>query len=101
MTITTDQPPEEIQVPVWWKNGGILTRRDALDMEHPESTYNYIKNVLNLNPEDYGCYLFDSERYMARKNIESLYAAEAAGYINNKQLEIMVRDISEQYLDEW
>lgn len=46
----------EIQVPVWYKNGGMWIRRDSLEPDHPESTFNYIKNVLNKNPEDYGYY---------------------------------------------
>lgn len=47
---------EELSVPVWYSNGGMMVRRDALDPAHPESTYNYIKNVLGKDPEDYGYY---------------------------------------------
>lgn len=46
----------EIEVPVWYKNGGMWIRRECLEPEHPESTYNYIKNTLGLDPEDYGYY---------------------------------------------
>jgi hypothetical protein len=47
--------PKSIDVPVWWDMGnGTSVRRDALPGNHPECTYNYIKNVLNLDPEDYG-----------------------------------------------
>ena len=45
----------EIEVPVWCKSGGMMIRRDALEPEHPDSTYSYIKNM-GLNPEDYGYY---------------------------------------------
>lgn len=47
---------EEIEVPVWHKNGGMWVRRDCLEPEHPASYYNYIKNELGLDPEDYGYY---------------------------------------------
>lgn len=47
---------EEIQVPVWHKNGGMWIRRDCLDSTHPASYFNYIKNELGLDPEDYGYY---------------------------------------------
>lgn len=46
----------EIKVPVWTSSGGMRVRRDSLEPEHPESTYNYIKNVLGKDPEDYGYY---------------------------------------------
>ena len=46
--------PKEITIPAWYKTGHIMYRRDALPIEHPESTYSYIKNVLNLDPLDYG-----------------------------------------------
>jgi hypothetical protein len=46
--------PSEISVPEWWHNGRWLIRRDALEPEHPESTYGYIKRVLGLRPEEYG-----------------------------------------------
>lgn len=49
---------DTIEVPEWWSNGGgMMYRRDALEPEHPESTYNYIKNVLNKIPEEYGYYI--------------------------------------------
>jgi urease alpha subunit len=47
---------DEIQVPVWTSGLGIRVLRDSLHPEHPDSTYNYIKNVLGKNPEDYGYY---------------------------------------------
>lgn len=58
-----------ISVPVWWKNGGMLVNRDALPAEHPESTYNYIKNVLKLNPADYG--VFTEREEMIRNELAS------------------------------
>ena len=52
------QNDETIEVPVWTSGGGgMRVLRDSLDPEHPESTYNYIKNVLNKIPEDYGYYI--------------------------------------------
>ncbi len=46
---------EEISIPVWWSPGrGMMYNRDCLPIDHPESTYNYIKNVLGLSPEKYG-----------------------------------------------
>ena len=55
--------PETISVPVWWNTGGGgLINRECLESDHPESRYSYIKNVLGLNPEDYGCYSDDSRR---------------------------------------
>jgi len=46
---------EELEIPVWWNNGsGIIRRRDALPINHPEHTYNYVKRVFNVDPEDYG-----------------------------------------------
>lgn len=45
-----------IEVPVWYSNGSMMIKRDALDPSHPESTYNYIRNVLGKTPEDYGYY---------------------------------------------
>lgn len=50
-----DNLQEKIQVPVWWVPGnGMMYNRDCLSPDHPESTYNYIKNKLGLNPKDYG-----------------------------------------------
>lgn len=47
---------DEIQIPVWTTSGSLRVRKDSLDPEHPDSTYNYILNTLNLTPEDYGYY---------------------------------------------
>lgn len=47
--------PESIDIPVWWEMGnGRSLRRDSLPSDHPECTYNYVKNVLRVDPEDYG-----------------------------------------------
>lgn len=46
--------PDEISIPVWWRGGGMMYRRDCLPEDHPEHTYNYIKRVLGLEPEKYG-----------------------------------------------
>jgi hypothetical protein len=59
---TNVERPQEISVPVWWNRGnGHLLRRSCLPEDHPESTYNYIKNVLKLKPEDYGYFLNQAE----------------------------------------
>lgn len=59
---------DEISVPVWYSNGGgMMVRRDCLEPEHPESTYNYIKNVLGKTPENYGyhaCQLHEEQLYL-------------------------------------
>lgn len=47
---------DEIDVPVWYRGGTMMVRRDALPVEHPESTYNYIKNVLGRTPEEFGVF---------------------------------------------
>jgi len=44
----------EIEIPVWWSHGGMMYRRDCLPIDHPEHTYNYIKDQLGLVPEEYG-----------------------------------------------
>jgi len=44
-----------IEVPIWWKSGGgMMYRRDCLPPDHPEHTYNYIKRLFRVDPEDYG-----------------------------------------------
>jgi len=55
MTITK-VPPLEIDIPVWWKSGGMLYNRDCLDSNHPEHPYNYIKRTYGVDPELYGIY---------------------------------------------
>lgn len=48
---------DPIEVPEWYKpGGGMMYRRSCLPSNHPESEYNYIKNVLKKTPEDYGVY---------------------------------------------
>ena len=47
--------PKEIKVP-WYKNGIMMANRSFLPPSHPESEYNYIKNVLGLPPEEYGVF---------------------------------------------
>lgn len=55
---------DTIDIPVWWVQNGRWFRRDCLDSNHPESTYNYIKNVLKLDPEKYGVYTDRQKRIM-------------------------------------
>lgn len=48
---------EIIEIPYWWtRPNGSMIARFSLPWDHPESDYSYIKNVLNLIPEDYGIY---------------------------------------------
>jgi len=55
---------EQIEVPVWFSNGsGISYRRDSLSIDNPEHTYNYMKNVMGVVPEDYGILHPDTEKY--------------------------------------
>jgi len=44
----------EISVPVWYRGGKICVRRDALNPEHPESTYNYVLRTYGVDPTEYG-----------------------------------------------
>lgn len=47
----------EIKVPSYWEVGnGHFLLRSSLPWEHKESEYSYIKNTLNLIPEDFGVY---------------------------------------------
>lgn len=46
-------PEDEIEVPVWVKRGKRLLRRDALNGDDPDHTYNYLK-ARGIRPEDYG-----------------------------------------------
>lgn len=51
-----ENQPDTIDVPVWYSNGSMMVRRDALDTEHPESTYNWLLNNGHV-PEDYGYFM--------------------------------------------
>ena len=44
---------DEIEVPVWVKRGKMIVRRDALNGDDPDHTYNYLK-ARGIRPEDYG-----------------------------------------------
>jgi hypothetical protein len=48
--------PTEISVSTWFIVGGRWYRRSSLPWDHKGSEYSYIKNELNLRPEDYGVY---------------------------------------------
>lgn len=77
-----------IEIPVWWKPGnGHMYRRDCLPTSHPESDYNYVKNVLKKNPEDYGIYT-DKQRYIM----------EELKHKTNEELMLMVADMRETIL---
>jgi len=56
---------EQIEVPVWYDTGGgMIQRRDCLSPDNPEHTYNYMKNVMGVTPEDYGVLHPYTEKYM-------------------------------------
>lgn len=74
---------QEISVPIWWKNGGMIYRRDCLPIEHPECTYNYIKNQLKKKPEDYGVFHPDIKSLDSIKTLE-----EAKGLILQLKKEV-------------
>ena len=70
----------DIEVPVWVRDGGMIVRRDALGIDHPESTYNYIKNVLGKTPEEYGyfsCELTEEQRKLLESIPNEAIWAEA------------------------
>ena len=54
--IRRKNPPETLEIPEWVKGSLTSIRRDALPDCHPQSYYNYIKNELGLEPEDYGIF---------------------------------------------
>lgn len=62
---------DEIKIPVWWKRGGMMTRRDCLPFDHPENEYNYIKREYGVEPEDYGVYhpLDEELKYKSREEL--------------------------------
>lgn len=45
--------PDTIEIQVWKREGGMMTRCDALDIEDPLHPYNQIV-AKGLKPEDYG-----------------------------------------------
>ena len=45
---------DELKVPVWVKQGDMLIRRDCLHHDDPDHTYNYVKTILGVVPEEYG-----------------------------------------------
>lgn len=46
-------PEGEIEVPVWVQRGKLFVRRDALNGDDPDHTYNFLK-ARGVRPEDYG-----------------------------------------------
>jgi hypothetical protein len=63
---------DDISVPVWFTEGGMMVRRDALDPEHPQSTYSYIRDVLGKDPEVYGYYCSNDLTDEQKALLESL-----------------------------
>jgi hypothetical protein len=66
-----------LEIPVWYKAGGMMLRRDALDPDHPGSTFSYLQSI-GLNPRDYGvpgdrpyCMVGEEEDSMNEKLIVS------------------------------
>lgn len=64
--------PETIDVPVWWKNGSMLSRRDCLPFNHPEHPYNYIRRTYDVSPEEYGIFPPYIEKYKGKTREELL-----------------------------
>lgn len=60
-----------IKVPVWWTHNGMMTKRDCLPINHPEHTYNYMKDKMNVVPEEYGVFHPLQEKYktMSREEL--------------------------------
>ena len=49
------EAPLTVEVPEWYRTGGMMFRRSALSADHPESEYNYIKkNYPGVDPIWYG-----------------------------------------------
>lgn len=64
------EAPESIEVPVWWVSGGMMVRRDALEHDHPEQTYNYIKRTYGVAPEAYGIFAAPRSPYTEQEALE-------------------------------
>jgi len=64
MSDKTEQP-ETITIETWWKpGGGMMYNRQFLPIDHPENIYNWTKRTYpDLDPEDYGIYHPDVEKY--------------------------------------
>lgn len=48
------EQPKTIKISTYVSKGSMLVLRDALHWDDPDHTYNYVKNVLGVDPEDYG-----------------------------------------------
>jgi len=59
-------PPKIIEVPEWVRGSFMNVRREALPSRHPQSYYNYIKNELGLEPEEYGIF-FEARNHQGDK----------------------------------
>lgn len=69
---------DTLEIPVWWKHNGMITRRDALSTNHPESDYQYILKQ-GLIPEEFGIY---TEKHYRKKKL----LREGFGELSNDQL---------------
>jgi len=50
-----NKEPIEIEYSEWWRVGnGVMYRRDCLPSDHPQQTYNYVRNKYGVRPERYG-----------------------------------------------
>ena len=88
---------DEIEIEVWFRPGnGMMYRTDYLPISHEKHPYNQILSR-GLIPEDYGYYHPAYEQYKdytknqlihevceLKREINALYAAEAAGFLRNK-----------------
>jgi hypothetical protein len=69
--------PESITIETWWKPGGfgMMYNRNCLPIDHPESIYNWTKRTYpDLDPEDYGIYHPDVEKYKDMSRDELMVA---------------------------
>ena len=64
--------PEIIEIPVWVKRGSLNVRRDCLEPNDPDQTYNWMKtNYPDVNPEDYGIKhpLYEKYNHLTRSDL--------------------------------
>lgn len=60
----------DIEIPVWWKRDGIMTRRSCLPDTHPESDYQYVLKMGYI-PEEFG--IFTEKHYRKKALIKNGY----------------------------
>lgn len=61
-----------LEYDVWWSNGSMMVRRDCLEVDHPQSLYNYLSRNGYI-PEKYGVYhqeAIDTKELMCKSKEE-------------------------------